>query len=111
MRPLTNCRVGICSHFPIRMALPICFSDIFSAHLNRAQRPSSLELSKPAYIPIISLRKMQYGKALRRYRMINPEIALFTILGTLGYFGLAVLGWGGLATFFSHPARIALAVA
>src|SRR5215216_1769410 len=43
--------------------------------------------------------------------MIKPEIALFTILGTLGYLGLAVLGWGGSATFFSHPARIALAVA
>jgi protein-S-isoprenylcysteine O-methyltransferase Ste14 len=31
--------------------------------------------------------------------------------GTAAYFGLAVLGWGGPAAFFSHPALIALAVA
>jgi protein-S-isoprenylcysteine O-methyltransferase Ste14 len=30
---------------------------------------------------------------------------------TTAYFGLAVLGWGGPAAFFSHPALIALAVA
>jgi protein-S-isoprenylcysteine O-methyltransferase Ste14 len=32
------------------------------------------------------------------------------VLGTAAYLGLAVLGSGGLAAFFSHPARIALAV-
>ncbi|MGH6846441.1 MAG: methyltransferase family protein [Methylocella sp.] len=31
--------------------------------------------------------------------------------GTAAYLGLAVLGWGGLADFFSHPALSALAVA
>jgi protein-S-isoprenylcysteine O-methyltransferase Ste14 len=31
--------------------------------------------------------------------------------GTAAYFGLALLGWGGPAAFFSHPALIALAVA
>jgi protein-S-isoprenylcysteine O-methyltransferase Ste14 len=31
--------------------------------------------------------------------------------GTAAYFGLAVLGWGGFAAFFSHPALSALAVA
>ena len=31
--------------------------------------------------------------------------------GTAAYLGLAVLGWGGLAAFFSHPALIALAFA
>ncbi len=31
--------------------------------------------------------------------------------GTAAYLGLAVLGWGGFAAFFSHPARFALAVA
>ena len=31
--------------------------------------------------------------------------------GTAVYFGLAVLGWGGPAAFFSHPALVALAVA
>jgi protein-S-isoprenylcysteine O-methyltransferase Ste14 len=33
------------------------------------------------------------------------------VVGTAAYFSLAVLGWGGLAAFFSHPALIALAVA
>jgi protein-S-isoprenylcysteine O-methyltransferase Ste14 len=35
----------------------------------------------------------------------------FIMAGTAAYFGLAVLGWGGPAAFFSHPALIALAVA
>jgi len=37
-------------------------------------------------------------------------MAAFTSAGTLAYLGLAVLGWGGLAAFFSHPALIALAI-
>jgi protein-S-isoprenylcysteine O-methyltransferase Ste14 len=37
-------------------------------------------------------------------------LALFTTVATLAYLGLAILGWGGLAPFFSHPAVIALAV-
>jgi protein-S-isoprenylcysteine O-methyltransferase Ste14 len=41
----------------------------------------------------------------------TPRLALLTIVGTLAYLGLAVLGWGGFATFFAHPARIALAIA
>jgi protein-S-isoprenylcysteine O-methyltransferase Ste14 len=32
-------------------------------------------------------------------------------VGTAAYLGLAVLGWGGFAGFFSHPALIALAIA
>ncbi len=32
-------------------------------------------------------------------------------VGTAAYLGLAVLGWGGLAAFFSHPALVALAIA
>ena len=40
-----------------------------------------------------------------------PRLAAFTIVGTLVYLGLAVLGWGGFAAFFAHPARIALAIA
>ncbi len=35
----------------------------------------------------------------------------FIAAATAAYFGLAVLGWGGPAAFFSHPALIALAVA
>lgn len=30
--------------------------------------------------------------------------------GTAAYLGLAILGWGGWAAFFSHPARVVLAV-
>jgi len=33
------------------------------------------------------------------------------VLGTAAYLGLAVLGWGGFAAFFSHPALIALSIA
>jgi protein-S-isoprenylcysteine O-methyltransferase Ste14 len=35
-------------------------------------------------------------------------LAALSIVGTLAYLGLAVLGAGGPAAFFSHPARIAL---
>jgi len=31
-------------------------------------------------------------------------------VGTAAYLGLAVLGWGGLAVFFSHAARVVLAI-
>jgi protein-S-isoprenylcysteine O-methyltransferase Ste14 len=37
--------------------------------------------------------------------------AVVSIVATLAYLGTAVLGWGGFAAFFSHPARIALAIA
>jgi protein-S-isoprenylcysteine O-methyltransferase Ste14 len=40
--------------------------------------------------------------------MVPVPLVFITIAGTLGYLGLAVLGWGGFAAFFSHPARIAL---
>ena len=36
---------------------------------------------------------------------------LLCIVGSAFYLGLAVLGWGGFAAFFSNPARTALAVA
>jgi hypothetical protein len=35
---------------------------------------------------------------------------LVTIIGTLAYLGLAILGSGGFAAFFSHPPLIALAI-
>jgi protein-S-isoprenylcysteine O-methyltransferase Ste14 len=41
---------------------------------------------------------------------ILARLALI-VVGTAAYFSLAVLGWGGPAAFFSHPALIALAVA
>jgi protein-S-isoprenylcysteine O-methyltransferase Ste14 len=37
-------------------------------------------------------------------------MASITVVGTLAYLGLAVLGWGGPTAFFSHPALIALTV-
>ncbi len=40
----------------------------------------------------------------------TPRLMLITIIGTLVYLGLAILGWGGFAAFFSHPALIALAI-
>ena len=42
--------------------------------------------------------------------MTTPRLMLITILATLAYLGLAVLGWGGFAAFFSHPSLIALAI-
>jgi protein-S-isoprenylcysteine O-methyltransferase Ste14 len=36
-------------------------------------------------------------------------ITLVSVLSTLAWLGLAVLGWGGFAAFFSHPAFLALA--
>ncbi len=44
---------------------------------------------------------------------VNLTLSKWTIgaiVGTCGYLGLAILGWGGFVAFFSHPALIALAV-
>jgi protein-S-isoprenylcysteine O-methyltransferase Ste14 len=38
-------------------------------------------------------------------------LALMSVTATLCFLGLAVLGWGGFAAFFSHPALIAITVA
>jgi hypothetical protein len=42
--------------------------------------------------------------------MTAPKLMLVTIITTLAYLGLAILGWGGFPAFFSHPALIALAI-
>ncbi len=43
--------------------------------------------------------------------MIAPMVRLtLVVVGSAFYLGLAVLGWGGLAAFFAHPALIALAI-
>ena len=44
--------------------------------------------------------------------MIIPtlKLTLVTVAGTVAYLGLAVLGWGGFAAFFAHPARTGLAI-
>lgn len=40
-----------------------------------------------------------------------PIVGIILVgIGTAAYLGLAVLGWGGLAAFFSHPARLVLAI-
>src|SRR5215510_7346311 len=39
-----------------------------------------------------------------------PKVAFMAIAASLAYFGLAILGWGSFAAFFSHPALIALTV-
>ncbi len=41
----------------------------------------------------------------------RPKLALFTLAATVAYLGLAVLGWGGFAAFFSHPALTVVAIA
>src|ERR1700704_2069308 len=43
--------------------------------------------------------------------MTTLRLALISILATLFFLGLAVLGWGGFAAFFSHPALVAITVA
>ena len=42
---------------------------------------------------------------------ITPHLAVITLVSTLVYLGLAVLGEGGFAAFFSHRALIVLAIA
>jgi protein-S-isoprenylcysteine O-methyltransferase Ste14 len=41
---------------------------------------------------------------------VTPRLAFVTTIGTLAYVGLAVLGCGGFAEFFSHSARSAVAI-
>jgi protein-S-isoprenylcysteine O-methyltransferase Ste14 len=46
------------------------------------------------------------------FTMVMPIMrVMLVVVGTAGYLGLAILGWGGWTAFFSHPARVALAVA
>ena len=40
-----------------------------------------------------------------------PGLAFVNIAATFAYLGLAVLGWGGLVPFFSHPALVVLTIA
>jgi protein-S-isoprenylcysteine O-methyltransferase Ste14 len=43
--------------------------------------------------------------------MPRVTLAFSALGGTLVYLGLAILGWGGFAAFFSHPALIAVTIA
>ena len=38
------------------------------------------------------------------------KLGVASVVSTTLFFGLAILGWGGFAAFFAHPARIAVAV-
>jgi protein-S-isoprenylcysteine O-methyltransferase Ste14 len=40
---------------------------------------------------------------------LTARLAL-ALVATVVFLGLAILGWGGFAAFFSHPARVALAI-
>ncbi|MCU1748888.1 methyltransferase family protein [Pseudomonas sp. 6D_7.1_Bac1] len=42
---------------------------------------------------------------------ISPKLAVFSIAATLVYLGLAILGLGGFAAFFYHPALVVIALA
>lgn len=42
---------------------------------------------------------------------VTPRLAFITIISTLAYIGLAVLGWGGFSAFFSHPSLTVVAIA
>ncbi|HYX80859.1 MAG TPA: isoprenylcysteine carboxylmethyltransferase family protein, partial [Gemmatimonadales bacterium] len=50
------------------------------------------------------------GRELAHAMTPTPKLAAFTIVGSLAYLGLAILGRGGIAAFFSHAALIALAI-
>lgn len=43
--------------------------------------------------------------------MPTPRLAFITIVATLAYLSLAIVGWGGFEAFFSHPALTVLAIA
>lgn len=40
----------------------------------------------------------------------SPKLVIVTLIATAAYLALAILGWGSVAAFFAHPARIALTV-
>ena len=42
--------------------------------------------------------------------MPTPRLAFITVIATLAYLGLAILGGGSFAAFFSHPALTALVI-
>src|SRR5258708_13691717 len=40
----------------------------------------------------------------------TARVAFITVVATLAYLGLAILGWGSFTAFFSHPPLIALVI-
>ena len=41
---------------------------------------------------------------------LTPRLTVFTLVSVLVFLGLAILGWGGFAAFFVHPALTAVVV-
>jgi protein-S-isoprenylcysteine O-methyltransferase Ste14 len=74
------------------------------AHARPRYQAASLEIAPQIFIP--RKRKSVYEPAVT----LSPRLVLFTIVATLAYLGGAILGAGGFALFFSHPALVALAV-
>jgi protein-S-isoprenylcysteine O-methyltransferase Ste14 len=42
--------------------------------------------------------------------VLKPAAVFISFVAVALYLGLAVLGWGGFAAFFAHPARVAVAI-
>ena len=63
---------------------------------NLRQRASTCHPSPSARVPVITTP--------------SPKLILATLACVAVYLGLAILGWGGFAAFFAHPARTALIV-
>jgi protein-S-isoprenylcysteine O-methyltransferase Ste14 len=57
-----------------------------------------------------SLRSNERNHANEAAMTLTPKLVFLTVVGSLGYIGLAILGSGGFAAFFSHPALIALTI-
>src|SRR6516165_12069026 len=73
----------------------------------------------PAYVLSADNRSLRAPRSTwhRHFAVIRdwimtprPRLTFITIIATLAYLGLAILGWGGFAAFFSHPALIALSI-
>ena len=70
-------------------------------------RPSSVQAGPAIISASIRFRPTPATKA-DAPMTVTPRMASITVVGTLAYLGLAVVGWGGPTAFFAHPALIAL---
>ncbi len=69
---------------------------------------------KPALYRVVGHRKVaEWQWDIREQAMTsrsNLRLLLVSVPGSLAYIGLAILGWGGFAAFFAHPALIAVTI-
>jgi protein-S-isoprenylcysteine O-methyltransferase Ste14 len=72
-------------------------------------REAGLDFQRIGAVPLgkVHIRRYQLNEA---NMTLSPRLAFFNIVATFAYLGLAILGGGGFATFFSHPALIALTI-